>query len=184
MQLIERHGRRMLESYGILVALSDGSDSSGKSAGLSIARELGIALALDRATQMPVLKVWSCPRHRGGKDSARAKNLSLDPLLGLQNYVIAAAATFLDIGNSKQKFADVVRRLWACFTENHCEVVEVDPFAVTTTGEFVARGINIVCEPQRLSALGIDDPLPRSRRWIGKPPSSGSFRSRCAATSP
>jgi succinyl-CoA synthetase beta subunit len=160
MQLIERHGRRMLESYGILVALCDGSGSNGKSAELSIARELGIGLALDRATQMPVLKVWSYRRHRGGKIDAQAKKiLSLDPLLGLQNYAIAAATSFLDIGNSKAKFVDVVRRLWGCFTENHCELVEIDPLVVTTTGEFVARSINVVCDPQRLSSLGIDDPL-------------------------
>jgi succinyl-CoA synthetase beta subunit len=102
-----------------------------------------VSLLLDRGVRGPVLMASAA----GGVDVERSEStvrLPVDPFLGLQPY--AARRVSAHLGTEAGR---VVQALWRCFVECECELVEVNPLAVTPEGP-VALDAKIVVDDRAL----------------------------------
>ncbi len=108
-----------------------------------IAKELYIAILLDRATSAPIVIAST----EGGMDiEAVAEHTPekifqelVHPLLGLQPYQARKIAAALGLkGKQAAQGAKLILALYKCFIESDCSMVEVNPLVVTTAGEVQA----------------------------------------------
>ncbi len=105
--------------------------------------ECYVSLLLDRGVRGPVLMASTA----GGVDVESGEGgvrLPVDPFLGLQPYAVRRVSAHLgtDVGR-------VLHALWRCFVECECELVEVNPLAVTPEGP-VALDAKIVVDDRAL----------------------------------
>jgi succinyl-CoA synthetase beta subunit len=110
---------------------------------VDIARECYVAILLDRATAAPVVIV----SREGGVDidsvakesPEKIYKLPLHPLLGLQPYQARHLARYL--GFEREQLLATSRlllHLYRLFAESDCMMVEVNPLALTKSGEVMA----------------------------------------------
>jgi succinyl-CoA synthetase beta subunit len=108
-----------------------------------IAKELYIAILLDRATSAPVVIAST----EGGMDiEAVAEHTpekifreSVHPLLGLQAYQARKLAAKLGLtGSQASQATKLILALYKCFIECDCSLVEVNPLVVTPAGQVQA----------------------------------------------
>jgi len=108
-----------------------------------IAKELYVAILLDRATSAPVIIAST----EGGMDiEAVAEKTpekiyreSVDPLLGLQPYQTRKIAAALGLtGKQASQGAKLIANLYKCFIQSDCSLVEVNPLVITPSGEVQA----------------------------------------------
>ena len=108
-----------------------------------IARELYIAILLDRASSAPVVIAST----EGGMDIEAVAEKTpekiykepVDPLLGLQPYQTRKIARALGLsGKQLLQGARLIANLYKCFIECDCSLVEVNPLVVTPSGEVQA----------------------------------------------
>ncbi|HEY8122659.1 MAG TPA: ADP-forming succinate--CoA ligase subunit beta [Myxococcota bacterium] len=112
-------------------------------AGSEIARELYLALTLDRATESFAVIAST----EGGmnieevaeKTPERIHTEFIDPVVGLQPYQCRkiARALALDAPQTK-KLEDFLSALYRLYIEKDCSLVEINPLVVTTQGELFA----------------------------------------------
>jgi len=111
--------------------------------GAEIAKELYIAILLDRATSRPVVIAST----EGGMDieavAARTPEKifreSVHPLLGLQAYQTRKLAKALGLtGKQASAGAKLIAALYKTFISCDCSLVEVNPLVVTKAGEVQA----------------------------------------------
>ncbi len=123
------------------------------------AREGYLAVVLDRGSRGPLLVASDA----GGVDfeAAGALRLPVSPLLGLPAYATRRVAARLG-----PAAGPIAAALWACFTRFECELVEVNPLAMTAGGGAVALDAKIVVDDRsrarhpELAALAEElDPL-------------------------
>jgi succinyl-CoA synthetase beta subunit len=108
-------------------------------------RECYLAIALDRAARGPVLMASPV----GGvdvEDAAEMLRLPVHPLVGLQPYAGRRVAAHLGA-----PVGPLVDALWQCFQRFECELVEVNPLALTAEGAAVALDAKIVVDDRALS---------------------------------
>jgi len=134
---------------------------------VDIARELYVAIAVSRAERTPVL-IFS--RHGGvdieeiARDYAEAiVRRPLDPLLGPADYqvrdVLSAAAfdprAAQAAGRSPaEQLAAVVRALWRLYRDRDATLVEVNPLALTASGEMVCLDSKVTIDDNALFRQG------------------------------
>lgn len=108
-----------------------------------IAKELYIAILLDRASSAPVIIAST----EGGMDiEAVAEHTPekifkeyVDPLLGLQAFQTRKIAQSLGLkGKQASQGAKLIANLYKCFIESDCSMVEVNPLVITPAGEVQA----------------------------------------------
>ncbi|MEN8140462.1 MAG: ADP-forming succinate--CoA ligase subunit beta [Thermodesulfobacteriota bacterium] len=111
--------------------------------GLTIARELYLAILVDRAEAAILVMVSS----EGGmdieevaaSDPEKILKLAVNPLTGLQGYHWREAAFSLGLtGQAFKSFGTLLSRLCSFFVDNDCSLVEINPLVVTGDGEVVA----------------------------------------------
>ena len=116
--------------------------------GCQVARELYLAIAVDRAAARPVVIASS----RGGMDIEKvaAENPGLvfrepfDPDAGLMPYQVRKLAQKLALAGPAARAADgFMRALGRVFAGNDCSLVEVNPLVVTADGELLALDAKI-----------------------------------------
>jgi len=108
-----------------------------------IAKELYIAILLDRASSAPVVIAST----EGGMDIEAVAEKTpekiykepVDPLLGLQAYQTRKIARALGLsGKQLTQGAKLIANLYKCFIECDCSLVEVNPLVITPSGEVQA----------------------------------------------
>jgi succinyl-CoA synthetase beta subunit len=107
-------------------------------------RECYLSLSLDRGARGPLLLA----RAAGGvdvEDAAEGLRLVVSPLLGVQPYAHRRVSAHLGVA-----LASVLEGLWRCFSGFDCELVEVNPLAVTHDGGTVALDAKIVVDDRAL----------------------------------
>jgi succinyl-CoA synthetase beta subunit len=130
------------------------------------ARECYVSLLLDRGTRGPLLLA----SRAGGVDvEAAGDGLSLpvSPLLGLQPYAARRVAAHLGLApGAAAAVAGLLDGLWRCFSQLECELVEVNPLALTAEGGLVALDAKITVDdrsrarhPELARASDETDPL-------------------------
>jgi succinyl-CoA synthetase beta subunit len=111
--------------------------------GCSIARELYLGIAVDRAAGMPVLIASS----EGGVDieevaahtPERIYREPFCPDTGLWGYQIRKLASKLGLAGASARSADrFMRGLCRVFVEKDCSLIEINPLVVTDRGELLA----------------------------------------------
>jgi len=116
--------------------------------GCQVARELYLAIAVDRAAARPVVIASS----RGGMDIEKvaAENPGLvfrepfDPDAGLMPYQVRKLAQKLALAGPAARAADgFMRALGRVFAGNDCSLVEINPLVVTADGELLALDAKI-----------------------------------------
>jgi len=115
---------------------------------VDIRREMYIALTYDRTLRRFTL--ISSPL--GGMDieEIAMKNpkyilkVSLEPLIEIPDFVIRAVAKHLDIPFQEMK--KLVEAMYNLFIENKCELVEINPLVLTSSGEILAIDRKIVLD--------------------------------------
>jgi succinyl-CoA synthetase beta subunit len=112
-------------------------------AGSAIARELYLALMLDRATEDFAIIAST----EGGMDieEVAAKTPEkihtefIDPNVGLQGYQVRKIARALALDQAQAKKLDAfLNGLWKLFTEKDASLVEINPLVVTEEGDLLA----------------------------------------------
>ncbi len=110
---------------------------------VEIAKELYIAILLDRAKAAPVVIAST----EGGMDiEAVAANTPekifrepIDPLLGIQPYQARKLAASLGLkGPQFNQAAKLIGALYKCFIASDCSLVEVNPLVITKDGNVLA----------------------------------------------
>ncbi len=108
-----------------------------------IAKELYIAILLDRATSAPIIIAST----EGGMDIEAVAEKTpekifrelVDPLLGLQAYQTRKVAHALGLrGKQLTQGAKLITNLYKCFIQSDCSMVEVNPLVITPAGEVQA----------------------------------------------
>ncbi len=112
-------------------------------AGSDIARELYLALTLDRTSESFAVIASTA----GGMDIEHVAETTpekihtelIDPVVGLQPYQCRkiARALALDAPQTK-KLEEFLTALYALYVEKDCSLVEINPLVVTTQGELLA----------------------------------------------
>ena len=112
--------------------------------GLDIARELYLALLVDRETR----RVAIIASQEGGMDIEEVAEshpekiftVSIDPLIGLGGFQIRQLAFKLGLREKAQlvSFSKLMASLYRCFVEEDASMVEVNPLIVTKLGEVLA----------------------------------------------
>ena len=118
---------------------------------LELAREMYLAILLDRKAAGPVLVACS----EGGtsiEDLAeefpdKIRKINIDPRVGLTDAQASEAVSALDIKGDKDAAKEQVKALYRTFAECDCTMVEVNPLAETADGVVVAAD----------AKLGFDD---------------------------
>jgi len=109
----------------------------------AIARELYLAVLVDRVTQRVVFMISA----EGGMDIEEVAehkpeailNLFVDPIVGLQGYQCRRAGFFLNLtGSAFKQLQTIMQGLYRLFTENDASLVEINPLVVTDEGELLA----------------------------------------------
>jgi succinyl-CoA synthetase beta subunit len=112
--------------------------------GLDIARELYLALLIDRDRR----RVAVIASTEGGMDIEEVAHktpekiltVHVDPVLGLAAYQARQLAFALGLGEKKQlgAFVKLVSALYRCFLAEDCSLLEINPLVVTRGGDLVA----------------------------------------------
>ncbi|MEM9694026.1 MAG: ADP-forming succinate--CoA ligase subunit beta, partial [Myxococcota bacterium] len=112
--------------------------------GLDIARELYLALLVDRETR----RVSIIASTEGGMDieevaeksPEKILNVQIDPLLGLADFQARQLAFALGLTSkaAMRSFGKTLKGLYACFVAEDASLVEVNPLIVTKGDEIVA----------------------------------------------
>ena len=114
----------------------------------SIARELYLALLVDRVTQRVVFMISA----QGGMDIEEVAeqtpeaimNLYVDPVAGLQPYQCRQAGFFLELtGVAFKQLQQLMQNLYRLFCEKDISLLEINPLVVTEAGELLALDAKI-----------------------------------------
>jgi len=111
--------------------------------GLAIAKELYLAIIVDREAGMPV--IIASPEGGMEIEEVAARNpgsiykVHIDPITGLSGYHIRYLAFNLGLSNVQQKhFNKLVQNLFRLFMEKDVSLVEINPLIITKTDEVIA----------------------------------------------
>lgn len=112
-------------------------------AGCKIARELYLAVVVDRAASKPLLMVSS----EGGVEIEKVAHDTpekilrehFDPAHGLQSYQVRKLCKKLGITGNSIKHADAfMKKLCKLFVDLDCAMAEINPLVITESGEMIA----------------------------------------------
>ncbi|WP_019177399.1 succinate--CoA ligase subunit beta [Methanomassiliicoccus luminyensis] len=116
-----------------------------------MSREIYLSLTVDRSSGLPAL--LASPQ--GGvdieslPDSAIAR-WTIHPFLGVQPHLVREAAKALGLQEYRDDLEEVLTSVWALFRAMDCELVEINPLALTDGGELVAADSKVIINDDAL----------------------------------
>ncbi|MDK2882918.1 MAG: succinyl-CoA synthetase beta subunit [Bacillota bacterium] len=119
---------------------------------LDIARELYLAITVNRSLQAPVILASA----QGGMDieEVPAEAILTRPLevaIGLPSYVAREVASFLALPSDlRPEFAALLQNLYRLFREKDAELVEINPLVITAAGQLVAADAKVIIDDDAL----------------------------------
>jgi succinyl-CoA synthetase beta subunit len=117
---------------------------------VAIEKECYLGFLLDRGSRGPLLVASAA----GGVDveaAGGALRLPVHPFLGVQPYMVRRVSGYLGMdGARRSSLAEILEGMWRCFVELECELVEVNPLALTCDGGLVALDARIVVDDRGL----------------------------------
>lgn len=120
--------------------------------GLDIARELYLAILVDRETRKPAVIAST----EGGMDIEEVAEkhpekiitVHVDPLIGLAPFQARQLAFALELTDKKtmKAFGKLITRLYDCFRKEDASMVEINPLVVTGDGDVIALDAKMSCD--------------------------------------
>jgi succinyl-CoA synthetase beta subunit len=115
-----------------------------------IARELYLAIVLDRAKKLPLIMLSA----EGGVEIEQVAKEAPEkivkrhiPLDGLRAYQARALfQPLLADGKQVAQAADILLRLWAVFRDGDCSLAEINPLVVTAAGQVLALDSKVIVD--------------------------------------
>lgn len=103
---------------------------------IGIDRELYLSLTLDRAAAMATF-IYSKEGGMAIEDVAaetpeKVHRLNVNPLEGLKDEMLKDVAAKLDLQDYEDQVTHLFKRMYACFWEKDCDMIEVNPLVLTT----------------------------------------------------
>jgi len=123
--------------------------------GCKIARELYLAVVVDRGSQMPLLMVSS----EGGVEIEKVAadtpekilKESFDPAYGLQSYQVRKLCKKLGISGEAAKSADLfMKKICRLFVDLDCSMAEINPLVITEDNKMIALDAKITFDDNAL----------------------------------
>ncbi|MEK3954513.1 ATP-grasp domain-containing protein [Psychrobacillus sp. FSL K6-1464] len=107
--------------------------------------EIYVSLSIDRNRKVPVLLI----SRFGGIDIEGVNPediilIPINPLIGLQPYMLKQASLFIGLDHSKM--SNLLINIWNIFREREASLVEINPLFLTATGDFIAGDAKIVLD--------------------------------------
>jgi succinyl-CoA synthetase beta subunit len=121
-----------------------------------VAREYYLGAVLDRSVKAVTLMVSAV----GGMDIEEVARtspeaivrVSPDPLLGLADYQTRDLARAVGLSGAQARaFGAIVKAIYKAFVEQDCSLLEVNPLALTESGEFTALDSKMVVDDNALA---------------------------------
>lgn len=117
---------------------------------IDIEKELYLSILLDRSKRMPLIMVSS----EGGVDIESVADEKIikewiNPLIGLQNFNVRNILSNLEI-NEKEEISRLIFKLYDLFCRYDCELVEINPLAITGSKEVVAVDSKVIINDDAL----------------------------------
>ncbi len=122
---------------------------------VQVARELYVGLTVDRGARRPVLMVC-------GEGGVEVEELAaerpegvvkeyVDPLGGLLRRQVEDAASKIDlVGEAAEMFTDLLQKMYRVFLKFDCELLEVNPLALTPEGDLLPLDVKMVVDDNAL----------------------------------
>jgi succinyl-CoA synthetase beta subunit len=118
-----------------------------------IKKELYISIIVDRNSRSPLILASK----EGGvdieevakKDPHKIMKIKIDPFIGVRDYMVRRVESFLSISNINS----ILKGLYFTFKYYECELVEINPLALTDNDELVAIDAKIVIDDSALFRL-------------------------------
>jgi len=103
---------------------------------IGIDRELYLSLTLDRAAAMATF-IYSKEGGMAIEDVAaetpeKVHRLNVNPLEGLKDEMLKDVAAKLDLQDYEDQVTHLFKKLYQCFWEKDCDMIEVNPLVLTT----------------------------------------------------
>ena len=123
--------------------------------GCKIARELYLAVVLDRSASLPLLMVSS----EGGVEIEKVAEESpekilrehFDPAYGLQSYQVRKLCKALGISGAAAKSADkFMKNMCKFFVSKDCAMAEINPLVITEDGSMIALDAKVTFDDNAL----------------------------------
>ena len=119
---------------------------------LEIAKELYLAIIIDRSAKAPVLLASAS----GGMDIEAMPpdviySRKLEVAIGLRPYVVQEVASFLELPQELvPQLKPILLNLYRLFREKDAELVEINPLVITALGKLVAADSKVVIDDKAL----------------------------------
>jgi len=125
-------------------------DSVIISKSIDIKKEMFLSIIIDRSIKSPVLLC----SYEGGIDieeiakkySEKILKIRIDPLIGIQDYMIRKVENFLQ----QKNIGNILKNLYKLFLDYDCELVEINPLAISTNDEIFAIDSKIIIDDSAL----------------------------------
>jgi succinyl-CoA synthetase beta subunit len=121
---------------------------------IGIDRELYLSLTLDRAAASPTF-IYSTEGGMSIEDVAHDRpdaihKLRVNPLKGLDVADLKQAAKNLRLEQYEDQVVNLFQRLYACFWENDCDMIEINPLVLTKKGEVMCADSKVTIDNNAL----------------------------------
>ncbi|MBI3250790.1 MAG: hypothetical protein HYZ61_03045 [Candidatus Andersenbacteria bacterium] len=100
-----------------------------------------VSISYDSGMRQPVLAI----NKQGGSGTARASLTYIDPLEGLQSYLLRQALFASGLKPSRA-LADIIKSLWNLFQSEHAILAEMNPLFELADGSFVAGDAKVILD--------------------------------------
>lgn len=112
---------------------------------MTFKKEYYISIIIDRNLKSPLL--IAC--EEGGVDieevpQNRILKIPINPLIGLQNYMITRIADFFQL--SATHLEDIIKKMWNLFNAEQAEMVEINPLFLLENNELLAGDSKIILD--------------------------------------
>ena len=130
---------------------------------VNIKKEYYVSFALNRSERSPMLIASAS----GGVEIESVPHSEIftrkiDPLLGYSDFIGREASKFMKFDkNQSAQFRDILGKLYKVFSEEDCELVEINPLMETAEGQFIAADAKVVMDTDsffRHKDINITDP--------------------------
>ncbi len=130
---------------------------------VNVKKEYYVSIALNRSERSPMLIASSS----GGVEIESVPHSEIftrkiDPLLGYSDYIGREAAKFMNLDkNLSAQFRDILAKLYKVFSEEDCELVEINPLMETAEGKIIAADAKVVMDSDsffRHKDINVTDP--------------------------
>jgi succinyl-CoA synthetase beta subunit len=118
-------------------------------ASTDIAKEYYASITLDRRNGLPLAMVSA----QGGvdieevaaSDPKAIKKMHIDPLVGFKPFHAAYLTSSLD-ADAREGASEILRKLFTCFVDGDCSLVEINPLVLTTDGRVHALDAKVTVD--------------------------------------